>query len=60
MCIHPLPRIVGCGYLGTLPLDITLLGAQNIDCVGLMNMVIIKWPCQVHSQTNIGGGLHDP
>jgi hypothetical protein len=31
------------GYLGALPHDITLLGAQDLDDVGPMDMVIIRW-----------------
>jgi len=31
------------GYLGALPHDITLLGAQDLDDVGPMDMVIVRW-----------------
>jgi hypothetical protein len=43
-----LPTIVMLGYLGALPQDITLLGAQHLDNVGLVDMVIVGWPCQNH------------
>jgi hypothetical protein len=31
------------GYLGALPHDITLLGAQDLEDVGPMDMVIVRW-----------------
>ncbi len=31
------------GYLGAFPYDNTLLGAQDLDDVGPMDMVIVRW-----------------
>ncbi len=33
------------GYLATLPNNITLMGAQNLDKIELVDLVISKWLC---------------
>jgi hypothetical protein len=47
-------------YQQALPLDIALLGAQNLARVGPINLVIVGWPCQGHTRAGRGGGLRDP
>jgi hypothetical protein len=37
-----------CGYMVALPQGITLLGAWHLDDVGLVDMVVVGWPCQNH------------
>ncbi|CAK9224333.1 unnamed protein product [Sphagnum troendelagicum] len=48
------------GYQRTLPLDIALLGAQDLAKVGPINLVIAGWPCQGHTRAGRGEGLRDP
>ncbi len=48
------------GYQRALPLDIALLGAQNLARVGPINLVIARWPCQGHTRASRGEGLRDP
>jgi len=48
------------GYQQALPLNITLLGAQDLARVGLINLVIARWPCQGHTRAGRGEGLRDP
>ncbi len=48
------------GYQRALPLDIALLGAQDLARVGLINLVIAGWPCQGHTRAGRGEGLRDP
>jgi hypothetical protein len=48
------------GYQRALPLDIVLLGAQDLARVGPINLVIVGWPCQGHTRAGRGEGLHDP
>jgi len=43
-----------------LPLDIALLGTQDLARVGLINLVIAGWPCQGHTRAGRGEGLRDP
>jgi site-specific DNA-cytosine methylase len=43
-----------------LPLDITLLGAQDLAKVGPIDLVIVGWPCQGHTRASNGEGLCDP
>ncbi len=38
------------GYQRALPLDIALLGAQDLARVGPINLVIAGWPCQGHTR----------
>ncbi len=47
-------------YQRALPLDIALLGAQDLARVGPINLVIAGWPCQGHTWAGCGEGLHDP
>lgn len=42
-----------CGYLGAFPQDITLMGMWNLHDVGLLDLVIVSWPCQGHFQASI-------
>jgi len=48
------------GYQRALPLDITLLGAQDLVRVGPIDLVIARWPCQGHTQVGCGEGLRHP
>jgi len=48
------------GYQRALPLDIALLGAQDLARVGPINLVIAGWPCQGHTRAGRGEGLRDP
>ncbi len=43
-----------------MPLDIALLGAQDLARVGPINLVIAGWPCQGHIRAGRGEGLRDP
>jgi hypothetical protein len=40
-----LPRSVIRGYQQALPTNITLLGVKDLAKVGLIDLVIAKWPC---------------
>jgi len=55
-----LPRSAIRGYQRALPLDIALLGAQDLARVGPINLVIVRWPCQGHNRAGCGEGLCDP
>jgi len=54
-----LPRLAIRGYQRALPLDIALLGAQDLAKVGPIDLVIARWPCQGHTRASYGEGLHD-
>ncbi len=54
-----LPRLAIRGYQRALPLDIALLGAQDLAKVGPIDLVIIGWPCQGHTWAGRGEGLRD-
>ncbi len=43
-----------------MPLDIALLGAQDLARVAPIDLVIAGWPCQGHTRAGRGEGLHDP
>jgi hypothetical protein len=47
------------GYQRALPLDIALLGAQDLARVGPIKLVIVGWPCQGHTRAGRGEGLRD-
>jgi hypothetical protein len=36
-----------------------MLGAQHLGKVGPIDLVIIRWPYQGHTQVGHGEGLHD-
>jgi hypothetical protein len=55
-----LPRLAIRGYQRALPLNITLLGAQDLVKVGPIDLVITGWPCQGHTWAGRGEGLCDP
>ncbi|PTQ47194.1 hypothetical protein MARPO_0008s0049 [Marchantia polymorpha] len=55
-----LPRSAVRGFQKALPLDISLLGAPDLDRVGHIDMVIAGWPCQGHTRAGHGTRLHDP
>jgi site-specific DNA-cytosine methylase len=55
-----LPRSIIRRYQWALPLNITLLGAQDLVRVGPIDLVIIGWPCQGHTWVGRGEGLRDP
>jgi site-specific DNA-cytosine methylase len=46
-------------YQWALPLDIALLGAQDLAIVGPIDLVITGWPCQGHTRVGRGEGLCD-
>jgi site-specific DNA-cytosine methylase len=48
------------GYQQTLPLNIALLGAQDLARVGPIDLVIVGWPCQGHTKASGGEGLRYP
>jgi site-specific DNA-cytosine methylase len=48
------------GYQHALLNNITLLGAHDLDKIGLMDLVISRWPCQGLSHASISQGLSDP
>jgi site-specific DNA-cytosine methylase len=54
-----LPRSAIQGYQRALPSYITLLGVQDLVRVGLINLVIVRWPCQGHIRAGRGEGLRD-
>ncbi len=54
-----LPRSAIRRYQRALPLDIALLGAQNLARIGPINLVIVGWPCQGHTWAGRGEGLRD-
>ncbi len=47
------------GYQQALPLDIALLGAQDLARVGPIDLVIVGWSCQGHIRAGRGEGLRD-
>jgi hypothetical protein len=55
-----LPRSAVQGYQRSLPADIMLLGAQDLDRIGPIDLVIAGWPCQGHTRAGRGQGLDDP
>jgi hypothetical protein len=54
-----LSRSVIRGYQWALPLDIALLGVQDLAKVGPIDLVIVGWPCQGHIRAGRGEGLRD-
>jgi site-specific DNA-cytosine methylase len=46
-------------YQQALPLNIALLGVQDLAKVSFIDLVIIGWPCQGHIQVGRGEGLCD-
>lgn len=59
---YPLLLPVGAvrGYQQAVPADISLLGADHLDRVGPIDLVIAGWPCQGQSRAGVGHGLQDP
>ena len=43
-----------------MPLDIRLLGVQDLARFGPIDLVIVGWQCQGHTRVGHGEGLHDP
>jgi site-specific DNA-cytosine methylase len=54
-----LPRSAIRGYQRALPLDIALLGVQDLARVGPIDLVIARWPCQAYIRAGHGEGLRD-
>ncbi len=52
-----MPRSAIRGYRRALPSNIALLGAKDLARVGLIDLVIVKWPCQGHTRAGRGEGL---
>lgn len=48
MCcyVHLLPIVAIQGYHNFLLNNITLLGLQDLDCIGPIDLVILGWLCQ--------------
>jgi site-specific DNA-cytosine methylase len=46
-------------YQRALPLNIALLGVQDLAKVSLIDLVIIGWPCHGHIRVGRGEGLCD-
>jgi len=42
-----------------LPSNIALLGVQDLAKVSLIDLMIVGWPCQGHTQVSHGEGLCD-
>jgi len=57
---HLLPTSAIHGYQYSLPNNITLLGVLGLVRIGLIDLVISRWPCQGLSQVGMGQGLSDP
>jgi len=54
-----LSRLVIRGYQWALPLNIALMGAQDLAKDGPINLVITGWPCQGHTWAGRSEGLRD-
>ena len=48
------------GCMSRLPADIALIGEENLERLGRVDLVIAGWPCQGHSRAGSGQGLQDP
>ena len=54
----PASAIQGC--MSRLPSDIALIGPEDLQRLGRMDLVMAGWPCQGHSRAGSGQGLKDP
>jgi site-specific DNA-cytosine methylase len=54
-----LPRSAIRGYQWALPSDIALLGVHDLARISRIDLVIVGWPCQGHTQASHGEGLRD-
>ena len=46
--------------MSRLPGDISLIGEEDLQRLGRMDLVMAGWPCQGHSQAELEKGLQDP
>ena len=62
MVLYPqqlhLTAIYGC--FGHLLRDATLISNEDLQRLGIVDLVITGWPCQGHSRTGAGRGLENP
>ena len=54
----PASAIQGC--MSRLPADIALIGQEDLQRLGRVDLVMAGWPCQGHSRAGLGLGLQDP
>ena len=54
----PASAIQGC--MSRLPADIALIGQEDLQRLGRVDLVVAGWPCQGHSRAGLGLGLQDP
>ena len=54
----PASAIQGC--MSRVPLDVTLIGEEDLLRLGKVDLVIAGWPCQGHSRAGYRQGLQDP
>ena len=55
-----LPASAMQGCMSQLPSDISLIGEEDLQRLGRMDLVMAGWPCQGHSRAGLGKGLQDP
>ena len=54
----PASAVQGC--MSRLPGDISLIGEEDLQRLGRVDLVMAGWPCQGHSRAGLGRGLQDP
>ena len=54
----PASAVQGC--MSRLPGDISLIGEEDLQRLGRVDLVMAGWPCQGHSRAGLGKGLQDP
>ena len=54
----PASAIQGC--MSRLPPDIALIGEEDLERLGRVDLVIARWPCQGHSRFGQGQSFQDP
>ena len=54
----PASAVQGC--MSRLPSNISLIGEEDLQRLGRVDLVMAGWPCQGHSRAGLGKGLQDP
>ena len=54
----PASDVQGC--MSRLPGDISLIGEEDLQRLGRVDLVMAGWPCQGHSRAGLEKGLQDP
>ena len=54
----PASAVQGC--MSQLPGDISLIGEEDLQRLGRVDLVMERWPCQGHSRAGLEKGLQDP